>query len=120
MGYGTPRVHFTHLLYLYLLPRWAAKEALYKAIYPYQTLCWKDVELLPIREDSLHGIQDIDSNMSRLSAKLQAVFTSPLCLTIDESAVAYPKTHVSVSHDGGLIVAMAVVEGYACSLGGVE
>src|ERR1700743_1230401 len=92
-------------------PRWAAKEALYKAIYPYHTLCWKDVELLPIRADSLRGLPDCDSDMSRLSAKLKAVFTSPLRLTIDESTVAYPKTHVSISHDGGLLVAVAVVEG---------
>ena len=79
--------------------RWAAKEALYKAVYPYHKLYWKDIELLPIQ------------NQERSSPKLQVTFTKPLHLTVDGSTIPFLKTHLSISHDGGFVIAMTVVEG---------
>jgi phosphopantetheinyl transferase (holo-ACP synthase) len=96
----------------FLVCRWAAKEALYKAVYPYHILRWKDIELMPVRDNAGYRVvENFTSDPPRLSAKLRATFTSPLRLTIDESTITHLKTHVSISHDGGLIVAMAVVEG---------
>jgi phosphopantetheinyl transferase (holo-ACP synthase) len=85
---------------------------LYKAVYPYHILRWKDVELMPVREDqSSKNVERSAPGPPRLSTKLTVTFTSSLRLTIDQSTITQLKTHVSISHDGGLIVAMVVVEG---------
>lgn len=93
--------------------RWAAKEALYKAVYPYRKLQWKDVELLPIHPEG--GIRDekkpVLDREQPFSSKLHATFTRSLPLTVNDATLPFLKTHVSISHDGGLVVAMVVVEG---------
>lgn len=69
---------------------WAAKEALYKALYPVK-LSWKDISVLPG-----HGTQHL----------------KPF-LQVSDAALAGSKRlnfHLSITHDAGLVVAMVVVE----------
>lgn len=70
--------------------RWAAKEALYKAVQPTYTPTWKDVSILP---------------HSSSSPKPQLSF-SPTGTLAKEGLTA----HLSVSHDGEYLIAGVVVE----------
>ena len=69
---------------------WAAKEALYKALYPVK-LSWKDISVLP------------ESGTQHRKPFLQV---SDVALGGSER----PNFHLSISHDAGLVVAMVVVE----------
>ncbi|KAJ9068140.1 hypothetical protein DSO57_1031673 [Entomophthora muscae] len=79
----------------FLAKRWAVKEALYKALFPKYKLTWKEVELL-----SLNGKPEIAYHKITPLRK-----TTHECLDFSQL-----RTHVSISHDSGLIIAFAVVE----------
>jgi phosphopantetheine--protein transferase-like protein len=84
--------------------RWAAKEAIYKAMYPYRKLSWKDVELKPLQ------IQ-ISDHSGDATPKLEIVFTKPMNVTVKDSTLSFMQSHLSISHDAGLVIAMVVLEG---------
>ncbi|PVF99022.1 hypothetical protein CPB86DRAFT_774562 [Serendipita vermifera] len=88
----------------YLGVRWAAKEAVYKAMYPYRKLSWKDVELKPLQIK-------IDDRSSNATPKLEVIFTKSMNVTVNDSTLSFMRSHLSISHDAGLVVAMAVLEG---------
>ncbi|KAG8762902.1 hypothetical protein FRC15_008221 [Serendipita sp. 397] len=101
--------------------RWAAKEAIYKALYPHYVLTWKDVEALPISM-SKHRTGKLDSaeageRQSSLwdpnpsSGKLQLRFTKSLCINVNEIALSKLNIHMSISHDNDMVVATVLVEG---------
>ncbi|CAG8694191.1 14842_t:CDS:2 [Acaulospora colombiana] len=84
--------------------RWAAKEAIYKAMYPYRKLSWKDVELKPLQIK-------IDDRSGNATPKLEVVFTKSMNVTVHDSTLSFMRSHLSISHDAGLVVAMVVLEG---------
>ncbi|KAJ2814932.1 hypothetical protein IWW50_006981 [Coemansia erecta] len=69
----------------FLATRWCLKEALYKAAYPHQVLRWHDIRVY--------------KEGPKLAAE---VSWSPSLPRIN--------THVSISHDQGLLVGYAVIE----------
>ncbi|KAJ1974935.1 hypothetical protein H4R34_004527 [Dimargaris verticillata] len=69
----------------YLATRWAAKEAVYKALYPTHSLSWKDVAV------------------AKRSGKPYLHFQDPSKHGINQS-------HLSISHDGDLVIAQVVLE----------
>ncbi|KAJ1888249.1 hypothetical protein LPJ66_008672 [Kickxella alabastrina] len=69
----------------FLAKRWCLKEALYKAAFPHQTLKWHDV-------------------------CIQSVGPKPMASVRWDAQLAGAKTHVSLSHDHGLLVGYVVVE----------
>ncbi|KAJ1968014.1 hypothetical protein H4R35_006545 [Dimargaris xerosporica] len=69
----------------YLATRWAAKEAVYKALYPAHALSWKDVAVVKHND------------------KPHLHFQDPAQLGISQS-------HLSISHDGDLVIAQVVLE----------
>ncbi|KAI9172865.1 hypothetical protein H9P43_006996 [Blastocladiella emersonii ATCC 22665] len=73
----------------FLALRWAAKEAVYKACYPAATLTWQDVEVL-----KLGGTRKPVVRVLRPASLAEALAS----------------VHLSVSHDGPMLVAMVVAE----------
>lgn len=71
-----------------LAARFAAKEALYKALSPEQGLSWHDVEVINLK-----------------SGKPAFLFRGAIAEIIDGADV-----HLSLSHDGGIASAMVIVE----------
>ncbi|GAA5950574.1 hypothetical protein JCM3765_000535 [Sporobolomyces pararoseus] len=74
----------------YLALRWTAKEAAYKALYPHYRLTWKD--LIVAKRDK----------------KPQLNFSQQFLL--QNRSLDDIKMHLSVSHDGDMMVAYVVVE----------
>lgn len=95
--------------------RWAAKEAIYKALYPSHRATWKDIEVLPLQyrvSDANSTPQDSHSKAAMpLSDKLVASFTKLPRITYRDSTLTSLNVHLSISHDAGIVVAMALIEG---------
>lgn len=83
--------------YLSRTPRWTAKEAAYKALYPHFRLSWKDLELTKVDKKPFLGFSPA------FLARLENVGTEE----VEREDV---EMHVSVSHDGGMMTAYVVVE----------
>ncbi|GAA5909984.1 holo-ACP synthase [Sporobolomyces salmoneus] len=75
----------------YLALRWTAKEAAYKALYPHMKLTWKD--LVVTKQD-----------------KKPRIDFSPAFLETLDTASNDLRMHLSVSHDGDMMIAYVVVE----------
>jgi holo-[acyl-carrier protein] synthase len=85
------------------MTRWAAKEAIYKALYPLHKPTWKGVEILPKDwSPSLTG--------ATISTKLHVHFTTPQFSSMSDLGRKAPRVHLSISHDEPYVVAMVVVE----------
>lgn len=74
--------------------RWTAKEAAYKALHPYRTTTWKEVEIV----------------------KTHQTGTRPLLQwTRLNEADAAVKMHLSVSHDGEYVASTVIAERIAAT-----
>ncbi|KAI9230790.1 MAG: 4'-phosphopantetheinyl transferase [Piptocephalis tieghemiana] len=71
----------------YLALRWAAKEAAYKAAYPSCRLSWKEVEIVKAHQDP-----------------------KPMLLFHPRYHDRVCKSHLSISHDGDLLIAQVLLE----------
>jgi len=71
-----------------LAARFAAKEALYKALSPEHGLNWHDAEVI-----------------SQLNGKPEFLFRGDIATLVDGA-----KVHLSLSHDAGIASAMVVIE----------
>ena len=79
------------------LARWTAKEAAYKALYPVVKPTWKDLVVRKLEKKPI-----LEFSPSFLSnSSLQHSF---------DGSLDQLKMHLSVSHDGDLMVAYVVVE----------
>lgn len=85
------------------IDRWAAKEALYKSLYPYHKSTWKNVEVLPKDWSPL-------PTGAVTSTKLHVHFTDPSFSLVNDFGSGVPRIHLSISHDEPFVVAMVVVE----------
>ncbi|GAA5822307.1 hypothetical protein JCM5353_001566 [Sporobolomyces roseus] len=81
----------------YLALRWTAKEAAYKALYPLAKPTWKDLVVKKLDKKPI-----LQFSPSFLSA------SNPQHSL--DSALDQLTTHLSVSHDGAMMVAYVVVE----------
>ncbi len=71
-----------------LAARFAAKEALYKALSPERGLHWHDAEII-----------------NQLNGKPEFLFRGDIALLVDGA-----KVHLTLSHDAGIASAMVVIE----------
>ncbi|CED84571.1 PLA2G4, CPLA2 [Phaffia rhodozyma] len=89
----------------FLAVRWAAKESLYKALYPVFKPTWKDVSILPLPLPSSTSSSSIPLSPRPTGSKPMVVFEQE-----GQLADKGLRAHLSISHDTGLVLAGVIVE----------
>ncbi|KAG0141627.1 hypothetical protein CROQUDRAFT_674013 [Cronartium quercuum f. sp. fusiforme G11] len=93
---------------LYLANRWTAKEAAFKALYPFYRPTWKELNVLknqPIRLAYMFEPSNLHSAFfESLSFKKPTIHFRPEL----RSELPMPLLNVSISHDGNYVVAIVV------------